>query len=86
MPRIRDFRGYSIRSFDGNGNYSLGIEEQIIFPEIDPDKSEENQGMDVTIVTTAKTNEEGEALLGLFSFPFRDGSYSVEARSGSAAD
>ena len=86
MPRIRDFRGYSVKSFDGHGNYSLGVEEQIIFPEIDPDKSEDTQGMDITIVTTAKTNAEGEALLGMLNFPFRDGSFSVEARSGSAAD
>ena len=85
MPRIRDFRGYSVKSFDGRGNYSLGIQEQIIFPEIDPDKVESTQGMDVAIVTTAHTDAEGEALLGLFGFPFRDGDFSVEARGSAAA-
>ncbi len=85
MPRIRDFRGYSVKSFDGHGNYSLGIQEQIIFPEIDPDKVESTQGMDVAIVTTAHTDAEGEALLGLFGFPFRDGDFSVEARGSAAA-
>lgn len=71
IPRTRDFRGFSARAFDGRGNYSLGIREQIIFPEIDYDKIDAIRGLDVTITTTAKTNEEGRALLGAFSFPFR---------------
>ena len=71
IPRTRDFRGFSARAFDGRGNYSLGIREQIIFPEIDYDKIDTIRGLDVTITTTAKTNEEGRALLGAFSFPFR---------------
>jgi len=71
IPRTRDFRGFSARAFDGRGNYSLGIREQIIFPEIDYDKIVSIRGLDVTITTTAKTNEEGRALLGAFSFPFR---------------
>ncbi|QGX40840.1 50S ribosomal protein L5 [Permianibacter aggregans] len=72
MPRIRDFRGVNPRSFDGRGNYSLGIKEQIVFPEIDYDKVDAVRGMDITITTTAKTDEEGRALLGAFSFPFRN--------------
>lgn len=71
VPRTRDFRGYSVRAFDGRGNYSLGIKEQIIFPEIDYDKIDTIRGLDVTITTTAKTDEEGRALLAAFSFPFR---------------
>ncbi len=70
MPRIRDFRGYSDKSFDQNGNYSLGIQEQIIFPEIEFDKIKKVQGMDVTFVTTAKTPEEGKLLLELLGLPF----------------
>lgn len=71
VPRIRDFRGLSERSFDGRGNYSLGIQEQIIFPEIDYDKVEKVRGMDITIVTTAKTDEEAYELLKEFGMPFR---------------
>ncbi|MCG8324860.1 MAG: 50S ribosomal protein L5 [Thiotrichales bacterium] len=71
IPRIRDFRGFSPRAFDGRGNYSLGIKEQIIFPEIDYDKIDKIRGMDITITTTAKTDEEGKALLSAFNFPLR---------------
>lgn len=71
VPRIRDFRGVSDRSFDGRGNYTLGIKEQIIFPEIDYDKVERIRGMDITIVTTAKTDEQARALLREFGMPFR---------------
>jgi len=71
LPRIRDFRGVSPKSFDGHGNYTLGIREQIIFPEIDYDKVDKIRGMDITICTTAKTDEEGRALLKHFSMPFR---------------
>lgn len=80
MPRIRDFRGFSVKSFDGRGNYSLGIEEQTIFPEINLDRVEFTQGMDVAIVTTAKTDEQGAVLLALFGFPFRDGSVAIGGR------
>jgi large subunit ribosomal protein L5 len=71
IPRIRDFRGFSPKSFDGRGNYSLGLSEQIVFPEIDYDKVDKLRGMDITITTTAKTNEEGHALLEGFDFPFK---------------
>jgi large subunit ribosomal protein L5 len=71
IPRIRDFRGLSPRSFDGQGNYSMGIKEQIIFPEIDFDKIDAIRGMDITITTTAKTDEEAKALLLAFNFPLR---------------
>jgi len=71
IPRIRDFRGLSSKSFDGSGNYSMGVKEQIIFPEIDYDKIDALRGMDITITTTARTNEEGLALLKLFNFPFK---------------
>ena len=71
IPRIRDFRGFSAKSFDGHGNYSLGVTEQLIFPEIDYDKIDRTRGMDITIVTTAETNEEGKALLAGFNFPFK---------------
>lgn len=71
IPRIRDFRGLSSKSFDGRGNYSMGVKEQIIFPEIDYDKIDALRGMDITITTTAQTNEEGLALLKLFNFPFK---------------
>ncbi len=70
-PRIRDFRGFSDKSFDGRGNYTIGIKEQIIFPEIDVDKVSKIQGMDVTFVTNANTDEEAHALLQEFGFPFR---------------
>ena len=71
MPRIRDFRGVSARSFDGQGNYSLGVKEQIIFPEIQYDQVDQIRGMDITITTTAVDNRHGRALLEAFSFPFR---------------
>lgn len=71
IPRIRDFRGLSPKSFDGRGNYSLGIKEQIIFPEIDYDKIDTLRGLDITITTSAKTDEEGRALLAAFNFPLR---------------
>jgi large subunit ribosomal protein L5 len=71
MPRIRDFRGVSARSFDGRGNYSLGVKEQIIFPEIQYDQIDVIRGMDITITTTATDNKQGRALLEAFNFPFR---------------
>ncbi len=71
IPRIRDFRGLSAKGFDGRGNYSMGVKEQIIFPEIDYDKIDALRGLDITITTTAKTNEEGRALLEAFHFPFK---------------
>ncbi|MEY3838912.1 MAG: ribosomal protein [Pseudomonadota bacterium] len=71
IPRIRDFRGISARSFDGRGNYNMGVKEQIIFPEIEYDKIDALRGMNITITTTAKTDEEAKALLSAFSFPFR---------------
>jgi large subunit ribosomal protein L5 len=71
IPRIRDFRGLSPRGFDGRGNYTFGITEQLIFPEIDYDKVDTTRGMDITIVTTARTDAEGRALLDAFGFPFR---------------
>ena len=71
IPRIRDFRGVSDKSFDGKGNYSMGVREQIIFPEIDYDKVDRVRGLDITITTSAKTDDEGKALLEAFKFPFR---------------
>jgi large subunit ribosomal protein L5 len=71
MPRIRDFRGISPRAFDGRGNFSLGIKEQIIFPEIQYDQIDQVRGMDITITTTASDNKQGRALLEAFNFPFR---------------
>jgi large subunit ribosomal protein L5 len=71
IPRIRDFRGLSPKSFDSRGNYSFGVTEQLIFPEIDYDKIDTVRGMDITIVTTARTDDEGRALLAAFGFPFR---------------
>lgn len=71
LPRIRDFRGMSPRSFDGRGNYSMGVTEQIIFPEVDYDKVDKLRGMDITITTTAVSDDEGRALLDAFQFPFR---------------
>jgi len=71
MPRIRDFRGVSPRSFDGRGNYTLGVKEQIIFPEIQYDQIDQVRGMDITITTTARDDRMGRALLEAFSFPFR---------------
>jgi large subunit ribosomal protein L5 len=72
MPRIRDFRGISGKAFDGRGNYNMGVREQIIFPEIDYDKVDAVRGMNITITTTARTDEEGRALLAAFQFPFRN--------------
>jgi len=72
IPRIRDFRGISAKSFDGRGNYNMGVREQIIFPEIEYDKVDALRGMNITITTTAKTDEEARALLSAFSFPFRN--------------
>lgn len=72
IPRIRDFRGLNAKSFDGRGNYSMGVKEQIIFPEIDYDKIDVLRGLDITITTTAKTDEEGRALLKAFNFPFKN--------------
>jgi large subunit ribosomal protein L5 len=71
IPRIRDFRGLPANSFDGHGNYTFGVTEQLIFPEIDYDKIDTTRGMDITIVTTARTNDEGKAFLEAFGFPFR---------------
>ena len=71
IPRIRDFRGLPSRSFDGHGNYTFGVTEQLIFPEIDYDRIDTTRGMDITIVTTARTDAEGRALLDAFGFPFR---------------
>jgi large subunit ribosomal protein L5 len=71
IPRIRDFRGVNPKSFDGRGNYSMGVREQIIFPEIDYDKVDKVRGMDITITTSAASDEEGRALLAAFNFPFK---------------
>ena len=72
LPRVRDFRGISPKGFDGRGNFNLGLEEQIVFPEVDYDKIERVKGMTITIVTTARSDEEGRALLKGMGFPFRD--------------
>ena len=71
IPRIRDFRGLNPKSFDGRGNYSMGVKEQIIFPEIDFDKVDKVRGMDITITTSANSNDEAKALLTAFNFPFK---------------
>ena len=71
IPRVRDFRGLNAKSFDGRGNYSMGVKEQIIFPEIDYDKIDALRGLDITITTTAKNDEEGRALLAAFNFPIK---------------
>ena len=71
LPRVRDFRGLNPKSFDGNGNYTIGLKEHIIFPEIDFDKTEDVWGMDIVVCTTAQTDEEARALLSAFNFPFR---------------
>jgi large subunit ribosomal protein L5 len=71
VPRIRDFRGLNPKSFDGRGNYSMGVKEQIIFPEIDYDKIDALRGMDIVVTTTAKTDDEARALLKAFNFPFK---------------
>jgi len=72
LPRVRDFRGVSGRSFDGRGNYNMGVKEQIIFPEIDYDKIDTLRGMNITITTTARTDAEAKALLAAFKFPFKN--------------
>ena len=72
LPRVRDFRGISGKSFDGRGNFALGIREQVIFPEIDYDKVDKIRGLGVSVVTTARTDEEGKALLKSLGMPFRD--------------
>ena len=72
LPRIRDFRGLSPKQFDGNGNYTFGLTEQVVFPEIEQDKVDRTRGMDITFVTTAKTDEEGRELLKQLGFPFRE--------------
>ena len=72
LPRVRDFRGVSARSFDGRGNYNMGVKEQIIFPEIDFDQIDALRGMDIAVITTARTDEEAKALLEAFGFPFRN--------------
>jgi large subunit ribosomal protein L5 len=72
LPRVRDFRGINGKSFDGRGNFSMGVKEQIIFPEIDFDKVDKVRGLDITVTTTARTNEEGRALLRALNFPFRN--------------
>jgi large subunit ribosomal protein L5 len=72
IPRIRDFRGMNPKAFDGRGNYNMGVHEQIIFPEIDYDKIDALRGLDISITTTAKTDEEGRALLAAFNFPFKN--------------
>jgi large subunit ribosomal protein L5 len=72
LPRVRDFRGISGKGFDGRGNYNMGLKEQIIFPEIEYDKIDALRGMNISVTTTAKTDEEARALLGAFKFPFRN--------------
>ncbi|MCH3072705.1 50S ribosomal protein L5, partial [Listeria monocytogenes] len=72
LPRVRAFRGLNAKSFDGRGNYSMGVKEQIIFPEIDYDKIDALRGLDITLTTTARTDDEGRALLRAFKFPFRN--------------
>jgi large subunit ribosomal protein L5 len=71
IPRIRDFRGLNAKAFDGRGNYNMGVQEQIVFPEVDYDSVDSVRGMDISITTTAKTDEQGRALLDAFNFPFR---------------
>ena len=81
LPRVRDFRGLNRKSFDGNGNYSLGVKEQIIFPEIDFDKVDKIRGLDISITTTAKNDEEGLALLKEFNFPIKDAPKDVSSEA-----
>jgi len=85
LPRIRDFRGVSTRAFDGNGNYTLGVTDQSIFPEIELDKIKKNIGFDITIVTTARTNEEAKSLLSELGMPFSDRQRLAEAAKAAAA-
>jgi len=73
LPRVRDFRGINPKSFDGNGNYSMGLSEQLVFPEIDPDKVNFTQGMDITFVTSTQQDDEARVLLRMFGMPFREG-------------
>jgi large subunit ribosomal protein L5 len=73
LPRIRDFRGLSSKGFDGHGNFTLGLTEQLVFPEVDYDSIVKVRGMDITVVTTAETNDQGRALLTALGFPFRQG-------------
>ena len=73
LPRVRDFRGINPKSFDGNGNYSMGLSEQLVFPEIDPDKVNFTQGMDITFVTNTRNDDEARELLRMFGMPFREG-------------
>ena len=82
LPRIRDFRGLNPNAFDGMGNYTMGVTEQLIFPEIDYDKVERQLGMDITFVTTARTKEDGAALLRAFGFPFRTEAQQQQAAAG----
>jgi large subunit ribosomal protein L5 len=83
IPRIRDFRGLPATSWDGRGNYTFGLAEQTVFPEIDYDRIDAPRGMDITIVTTAETNEQGKALLDAFGFPFKQGTDATQAMSKS---
>ena len=85
LPRIRDFRGVSTRAFDGNGNYTLGVTDQSIFPEIELDRIKKNIGFDVTIVTTAHTNEEAKSLLSELGMPFADKAKKAVAKVAEAA-
>jgi large subunit ribosomal protein L5 len=79
LPRVRDFRGISRKAFDGNGNYTLGLTEQLVFPELNPDKFTRPQGMNITIVTSAKTNDEARDLLELFGMPFKQATKKTDA-------
>ena len=79
LPRVRDFRGISRKAFDGNGNYTLGLTEQLVFPELNPDRFTRPQGMNITIVTSAKTNDEARDLLELFGMPFRQAPTKTDA-------
>ena len=79
LPRVRDFPGISRKAFDGNGNYTLGLTEQLVFPELNPDKFTRPQGMNITIVTSAKTNDEGRDLLEMFGMPFKQDGSKTEA-------
>ena len=79
LPRVRDFRGISRKAFDGNGNYTLGLTEQLVFPELNPDRFTRPQGMNITIVTSAKTNDEARDMLELFGMPFRQAPTKTDA-------
>ncbi len=86
IPRIRDFRGLNPKSFDGRGNYAMGVNEQIIFPEIDYDKIDALRGLDITITTTAESDDEGRALLAALNFPFRGMNIKKDAKAEESAD